>query len=480
MDEAASAPAALLSSPASLRSRCEEILCELMETQRGLGREWKNVQPCVVRASQLLLQQAQQHDERLGQLEDKMTQVLNAVEVIASDCRLKEQRYRMDRESTERAVQELQRSIQQLHDAVATERRASHQFREETLYPGLADLQQQIDHLSSGAPAHVLPSQPPQQLSPSATLAPPPPPLPAAVFEAATDSDRREGAEGPAMKEMIREVRLLRNQWQQLLQQSQSAMPVFWRCAEGKPRMEAKSSMKNRRVLLSMVRPSVDCSTARWHWRGGHVPTPTLSPDSPIPWSTLHLRKTTTGEWLSVGAAPDGTATHPELSEGGGPPFLWRPRRPSSIELLKAGIYRVTVCLLSSCYRRTGGNSPGSGGGAASSVPPSVSLRVNDRAVFSFFTGGSTCYALQPAEGAGRQNAPAPHGSSSNKTASSCQASACPRRLCNCSALAACTTSTFADFLRLPAGSCVSVHCHDAADAGAAHEALLEVEFIAG
>ncbi|ESL09414.1 hypothetical protein TRSC58_02863 [Trypanosoma rangeli SC58] len=473
-----SVPAALFSSPASLRSRCEEILCDLVETQQGLGREWKNVQPCVLRASQLLLQQAQQHDERLGQLEDKMNQVLNAVEVIVSDCRLKEQRYRMDRETTERAVQELQHSSRQLHDAVEMERRASHQFREETLYPGLADLQQQIDCLSSDVQAYVPSSQPQQRLSSSVALAPPPPPLPAAVFEASTDGDRKGCVDDSSLKEMIREVKRLRNQWKQLLQQSQSTVPVSWKRAE-KPSGDVSSPIKNRRVLLSMVRPSVDCSLARWHWRGGHVSLPTLSLDSPIPWSTLHVRKTTTGEWLSVGITPDGRALHSELSEGGGPPFLWRSKRPSVIELLKGGIYRVTVCLLSSCSRRTDGKSPGSGGRVVGFVPPSVSLKVNDNTVFSFFTGGSTCYTLQPAPGTGRQNASALH-VSSNRTAAPCQTCACPRRLCSCSASVACTTSSFVDFLRLSSGSCLSVYCHDATDTSALHEAFLEVELVVG
>ncbi|EKF33472.1 hypothetical protein MOQ_002661 [Trypanosoma cruzi marinkellei] len=453
-----STPAALLSSPASLRSRCEEILCDLVETQQGLGREWKNVQPCVLRASQLLLQQAQQQDERLEKLEDKMNQVLSALEVIANDCRLKEQRYHMDRETTETALQELQHSSQQLHDALEMERRANHQFHEGILYPGLADLQQQIDRISSGVHSSVPPSQPP----------PPPPPLPAAVVEGKIDIDPKSGVEDSALKEMVREVRLLRNQWQEFLQQSSSAMPVSRQHVEKGPRMDVTTRAKNGGALLSMMYSGVDCSVARWHWRGGHVPSPLLSPDNPIPWSTLHVRKTTTGEWLSVGANPDGTTVHSELGKGAGLPFLWRPQRPSVIELIKGGIYRVTVCLLSSCNRHTSGNTPGSGRHVVTSALPSVSLRVNHKTVFSFFSGGSTRYTVQPAA------------ETSRRTAKSCQACASPRRLCVCGESVICTTSNFVDFLRLPAGLCVSVHCHDMPDTSATHEALLEVELVAG
>ncbi|RNF17588.1 hypothetical protein TcG_05497 [Trypanosoma cruzi] len=463
-----STPAAFLSSPASLRSRCEEILCDLMETQQGLGREWKNVQPCVLRASQLLLQQAQQQDDRLEKLEDKMNQVLSALEVIANDCRLKEQRYHMDRGTTETALQELQHSSQQLHDALEMERRANQQFHEGILYPGLADLQQQIDRISSGVHPSVPPSQPP-----------PPPPLPAAVVEGKIDIDPKSGVEDSALKEMVREVRLLRNQWQQFLQQSRSAMPVSRQLVEKGPRMDVTTRAKNGGALLSMIYPGVDCSVARWHWRGGHVSSPVLSPDSPIPWSTLHVRKTTTGEWLSVGATSDGTTVHSELSKGAGLPFLWRPQRPSVIELIKGGIYRVTVCLLSSCNCRTSAKSPGGGRHVVTSALPSVSLRVNHKTVFSFFSGGSTRYTVQRAADTSRRTASA-RPTSNNRTATSCQACAFPRRFCECGESVICTTSNFVDFLRLPAGLCVSVHCHDSPDTNATHEALLEVELVAG
>ncbi|KEG14362.1 hypothetical protein DQ04_00501020 [Trypanosoma grayi] len=444
-------------SPSALRSRCEEVLRDLTETQQGLGKEWKNVQPCVARAAQLLLQQAQHHEGRLAALEDKVDQVLRAVEVIASDTRLKERRYHMDRDATDRVLEALQQRSQQLHDAMETERRATQHLHEQVLYPGLDYLQQQIDRLASGAPP------------PSTT-----------TFTAANDDS--------ALKEMVREVKLLRSQWQQLLQSNSSVPPTpaqLWEeprasSAARRRRMPPPSSSSPPAVKAVAARSPVDCSVARWHWRGGHVSSPMLSADSPIPWGSPHVRNTMTGEWLPV---PGAAATHAELCEGVGLPFVWRLRRPAVVELLKDGIYRVTTCLLTSCSRCVGGKSQGGGHKIAASVLPSVTLRVNNNTVFSFLSGGSTCYTLQPAAGSGRQSSTGPRHAAAAAAAPSvggnCSGVSCPRRPCNCSTTIASSASTFAEYFRLSAGSTVSVHCHEAPDTNVMHEAFLEMELIA-
>lgn len=461
----------------ALRSSCEGILRDLENTQQGLGKEWKNVQPCVVHASQLLLQRVQLQDERLTVLEEKMDQVLNAVEVIASDSRLKEQRYQMDRDGTERVLEALQRGCQQLQSAIESERRATTQFREEILYPGLADVQQQIDRIASALHPTLFPTQTqrPETAYPS-SLPQPSHSLPVVgVCSPVDNSDKHRGWDDSLIREMVHEMSLLRSQWQQL-----QLNPAFLhRVGEQRQAAAAESGKKGAFGMTHKGGGGVDCRVARWQWRGGHLSTPLLLAESPIMWSTLHVRETHTGEWLSAGATSDGSLVHPQCGDGVGPPFLWRPRHPSVIELAKGGIYRVTVCLFSTNDRPVEGRKQNNeqqqqqGHQTIASALPSVTLRINEKSVFNFFAGGTTCYTLRAPKGGGGESG------RRARNAAPCRTSAPSHRQCACGTATTFTTSSFADFLRLPVGATLSVHCHNMPSTGAMHEALLELELVA-
>nr|CCC90220.1 conserved hypothetical protein [Trypanosoma congolense IL3000] len=422
-----------------LDSACEKALLELTQTQEGVGKEWRNVQPCVVLASQLLLQQAKLHSERLSALETKVSEVQKTVEVLADDFRASEQRSSMDRSTIRKAVRELARQVRQLQESVEGQRCEAQKFHEDVLFPSLGELQAQIDTLSMNIHAEKPATS--SRLGLASGLS--------GVIE-----PRQERCNHSVLKEMVHEVRLLRKQWLQLLQRAQvPTQPAV------DPRLrEPRSAQVPEAVAVGPNagpppgRLLLDCSMARWQWRAADAPLTARALDGPIPWSALHVRRTATGEWVRLTGASDSRTAFAELSGAAGElPFGWGShKRPDLIELVRGALYHVTVCLIA-----TNGTVRSCVAGVHDSTAsglPSVVLRVNGSNVFTLYSAGSTCYTLRQV-----------------KTSSCVQL---------CGEGITVSTWTFSDYLLLPARSSISVSCRGASWNGVVTEALLQAELV--
>ncbi|RHW73024.1 hypothetical protein DPX39_040037900 [Trypanosoma brucei equiperdum] len=416
---------------------CAQVLLGLRQTQQGVGKGWKNVQPCVMLASQLLLQQAQLHGERLCALESKMDEVQRAVEVLVNDSHLKEERYNAERTGTGVALEGVRRNMQQLKEAVEMQRCDTQKFHQEVLFPGMNDLQRQIDNVVARSLARsVLGAA--QSLSPTAS------PGPGDSIPAETDN---------SVREMVREVKLLRNQWLKLLQRPLPPVRSTSGCHRCRRSGSAAEATTDRRGKgQASKRFLLDCSVARWRWRGANISSCGSSPDGPIPWGSLCVRRTATGEWVRLAASPDSRAAFAELSGGRAElPFVWRAERhPGVIELTRSGICRIVVCMIASNAAAASGR--GCGHHSAATGTPSAVLRVNSSSVVTFYSSGSTCYTLRPVRGGSRS------------------------RLCGEGIAFA--TWTFSDYLLLPAGASVAVCTRGSTGACSVHEVLLELEFV--
>ncbi|KAH9577375.1 hypothetical protein LSM04_004052 [Trypanosoma melophagium] len=462
----------------------EELAAALRDL--AAGRSWRNVQPVVAAAAGLLLRASTAAARRLAELNAIIADTRSAVSLVAEDARLKERRYRHDRDAVDR-----------LQQTVEAYRRESQQLQTTVLLPALAEIQQEVDGLAAGLQATKRGKNTNRK-----------------DYEEGEEVEEGENGggsgvysretDGAMLREMVREVKLLRNQWKQMMRshfmaplpQSSSLSPSP--LTPPPPILPAqqrtiatackRSGMK--KVHSASSRLWMDCSVARWQWCGGHISAAMLSPDVPIPWNALNVRNTLTGEWLTADAAPPEFVFRQQQQQEEGQviekekevlcdvvrfPFAWRPQSPSVIEILQDGIYHVTVCIISICNRGVGTKSHAGTRGVTTSALPFVTLRINNNTVFSFFSGGSTCYTVQSGMGT------APTTANHNKAAAaSRQTCACSRRPCNCGAEVTFTTTTVAEYLRLPIGSTVSIHSYDSSNTTAVHEALLEMERMAG
>lgn len=111
--------------------KMSELLSDIAATEAGRGRKWLNVQPCVAQAASLNLSAACGHEDRLNSIDAVLAELRGAVGVLASDCRLKEERHRGESEDRAVETQELRECCASLLEALGRQAAESAGLRED-------------------------------------------------------------------------------------------------------------------------------------------------------------------------------------------------------------------------------------------------------------------------------------------------------------------------------------------------------------
>lgn len=110
--------------------RVDEALRAVEDTEAGKGKQWLNVQPCVMAASKLCLTCARDHEERLLRLEGQLAEAQRNLSVLANDSSLKEERHTLEQRAHAEEREELRHLCRQLAESLSERCRESEQLRE--------------------------------------------------------------------------------------------------------------------------------------------------------------------------------------------------------------------------------------------------------------------------------------------------------------------------------------------------------------
>ncbi|CUG91995.1 Hypothetical protein, putative [Bodo saltans] len=98
----------------SFVSESNRILGAIEDTERGLGHEWKNVQPAVVESTRKLHQAMQHMTQRMDSMEGKLDQLLIVATQLNTDRKAREERYVDDKRVWHRTWEDLRDGLDAL------------------------------------------------------------------------------------------------------------------------------------------------------------------------------------------------------------------------------------------------------------------------------------------------------------------------------------------------------------------------------
>ncbi|CCW60528.1 unnamed protein product [Phytomonas sp. EM1] len=500
-----------------LLQRIDRIQYGIKATLDGIGKDWLNVQPCVLQGFNNLVELVQNHEKRLCKVDDEIDKMRQTVQILINDRLLKEERYQLDCAVQSEAVTALEKLTQRLRLTLEGERKSRRELQHE-----VQRLQRDIQKLEKEC--HL------QLSNDSKTLSR------AQVTE--TLNEQPEHSSQELHENLMREIHLLRMQWENYRLERQESPPEHFNKQGVFPRV----SDNNCCVSLGQYRKlPFPPQSARWFWMGdgsSHFSTALSHSDGaagksispPIPWEEVRLYDPVTTCWYftrsclhqdteftsqnGLGRAfPANSALHPYADahangtrrtnlyrslcdeQGtkreiiGGTPvgteamdqwncFDWV--RPRSIRIKRSGIYKYTTCLL----RDTNSSSPFSGGvGTAGESLNNelLVLYVNHRCVANLEANNS-CVLLHAnttantsSTGARRSTLPGRRQARSLSTQRRLSSERFTRQCCEPDQLA---TSTLSNYIFLPEGAIVQVRCHNMHNTKTIYEAFLELEYI--
>jgi hypothetical protein len=277
----------------ALRTECLRILTAIDETEKGVGFEWRNVQPAVLAASRHSQHTAIETLSRLDRLEQKLEHLTVAVNTLIDDRRVKEERYASDNRAFSRSWQALTEDQQQLRDQTARADFAAAEAIRVLREVALPELQQEVDSLKE---IHKVQSRKDVRLEHA---------------EKDIDMLRQHKVDAVDFNSALRELKLRLEQSQMFLLPGSGGGNSFSSMAAG-----GGDSGSTFGALGAVGRHHHRGSVYRWLWNGGSF---TSACSKAIPW-TERLLKTGDG-------------------------IRWNSAHPHVIKIDHEAIYRLTVAV---------------------------------------------------------------------------------------------------------------------------------------
>lgn len=522
---AAVASEPLLFSPSSVgyaesiyTTKLQELLVDIEKTEHQQTRLWLNVQPCVLHAVKLVASTLIAQERRMMQMEAAIAPLQQCVEVLISDRQTKEERYRCDKALYDGQLSDLATRLERiqgvLQRTVPGTTEAPTETIEELLTQYVAPLKRRIHALEQQQQPLAMEKRRrrhrPAVMEKARWSSGLRPASPTSSCSSINDDDVAGAVDGisviasgdsPARRlspaaatsvnrEIMEEVRRLREQWATFLESIPSSIAAGKESGRGvqglrhdvsphalSPSVHTACTFPPGKADALLPPPLLSGRRLRWHWWEDSSSPPSAavhrhqsrspfrnrnggsrSPVTSLAWRALHIFDGRTDCWYDMGswrghAASLDELPHVERKSG----VLWFAswRSPSSIQLESAGVYEVKAWAVL-CHTRP------------SSATPYADTRLLSLCVDGRAVGGLSAYNNSTLLD-DRLTLHRPHRSPSP-----------PHRIMRpCSGAAYFQIHTICTHLFLPQGSTIELRCSSGlCDGNSLQEALLEVEYV--